>query len=282
MKVTNPLSVIYGDEAIYVQSFELTELDGGVGHIRVDLAIWKRDEEPSFTGKIQKKEASELTSALRVTKDHTRGHFRKDIAYIFPGHKSVRTAGITLGRFLNKDKSVDASKMYLQSYDSVKFRNPVRPGEILKTEVSVTDVKATHVTGDAKQSVDGNETMIIKGMTVKPIKNAKDESALSLDQLIEASAQTVGLFVLDKLQEKEVLPLFHGTGKAELLQSVHDGDNLLIKTKKARLVQAKTMNIFSADIEIFRRIAAKEELVAEIKNVQGLLLPREEVLKKIK
>src|SRR5664279_1365865 len=124
--------------------------------------------------------------------------------------------------------------------------------------------------------------MQIRGMTVKQIQNNERQSVLLLDQLVEAAAQTVGLYVLDSLQSTQVLPLFHGTGQAELLKNVHSDDNLLIKTNKVRVIKAKTMSIFISDLQIYRTLVktrkkgitktsevVNEELIAEIKNLQG-------------
>jgi 3-hydroxymyristoyl/3-hydroxydecanoyl-(acyl carrier protein) dehydratase len=271
------LSIIYGDEAIYVHTFEKTGEGSGIGRIIVNPKLWKREEEPSFN-------SAELT----VTKDHMRGHFRPDIASLLPGHKSIRTAATILGQ------SLDPKNTYLKKYNTVKFRSPVLPGQTLTTKITVSDKSEDMVTGDAIQSVNGKESMDIRGMQVKKITDANEKSVLLLDQLVEASAQTVGIYVLESLQNSDLLPLFHSTGEAEIINNIQAGDNLLIKANNVKIVKAGPMNIFSANIEIYRLFTeiteengvtvakvTKEELVSTIKSVQGLLLPKAEILKKL-
>ena len=274
------LSVIYGDEAIYVHTFEKTDEASGIGRVIVNPKLWKREEEPSYN-----------STSLKITKEHVRGHFRPDIASLFPGHKSVRTAATALGQSL---KSESPENIYLSKYRTVKFRSPVLPGQTLTTKITISDKSEDAVTGDAIQSVNDKESMDIRGMHVKKIKNKGEESALLLDQLVEASAQTVGMYVLASLQNSDLLPLFHSTGEAELIKSIQPGDNLLIKANNVKIVKAGPMNIFSSDIEIYRAFTemteengaiiakvTKEELVSTIKSLQGLLLPKTEILKKL-
>lgn len=271
------LSAIYGDEAIYVHTFEKTGEGSGIGRMIVNPRLWKRDEEPSYN-----------SAALAITKNHMRGHFRSNIASLLPGHKSIRTAATILGQ------SLDPKEIYLYKYKSVKFRSPVLPGQTLTTKVTVSGKTEDSVTGDAIQSVNGKESMDIRGMQVKKIKDASEKSVLLLDQLVEASAQTVGMYVLASLQNNDLLPLFHSTGEAEFIRSIQAGDNLLIKADNVKIVKAGSMNIFSSGIEIYRGFTGmteengatiakvtKEELVATIKNLQGLLLPKAEILKKL-
>lgn len=277
------LSAIYGDEAIYLHTFEKSGDGEGIGRLIVNPKLWKRDEEPSFN-----------SANLIITKEHMLGHFRPDIASVFPGHKSIRTAAIALGQSLKADESVNEKQICLNKYKSVKFRNPVLPGAILVTRITSIEKSVDSVTGDATQTVNDKETMDIRGMQVKKIKDASEESTLLLDQLVEAAAQTVGMYVLASLQNEQLLPLFHSTQEAELFKSVKTGDNLLIKATNIRIVKTSSMNIFSADLQITRASTqlstekdeivpklAREELIATIKNLQGLLLPKEDVLKKL-
>ncbi|MBU4099647.1 SDR family NAD(P)-dependent oxidoreductase [Patescibacteria group bacterium] len=277
------LSAIYGDEAIYVHTFEKIGEGRGIGRLIVNPKLWKRDEEPPFN-----------TTPLDITKEHMRGHFRPDIASLFPGHKSIRTAAIALSQLFKQDEPVDPHKIYLEAYKSVKFRSPVLPGQTLTTKITLSGKTKDTVTGDAIQSVNGKESMDIRGMQVKKIKNAGEENALLLDQLIEASAQTVGMYVLASLENNDLLPLFHSTGEAKLLKTIQSGDNLLIKANNVKIIKTASMNIFSSDIEIYRAFTqittqdgviipkvTREELVATVKALQGLLLPKAEILKKL-
>jgi NAD(P)-dependent dehydrogenase (short-subunit alcohol dehydrogenase family)/3-hydroxymyristoyl/3-hydroxydecanoyl-(acyl carrier protein) dehydratase len=288
------LSAIYGDEAIYVHTFEKVGEGKGIGRVIVNPALWKREEEPSFAGEIKDKGENVLTTTLTVTKEHTRGHFRTDIALLLPGHKSIRTAMMALGRFLMSDNTVDLKGIYLSKYKSVKFRSTVLPGQTITTKVKLSEKTEDAVVGDASASVNDKETIDIHGMQARRIKNLGEEGVLLLDQLVEAAAQTVGLYVLESLKDEPVLPLFHSTGEAEIFKSVQAGDNLLIKTENAKIIKSGSMKIFSADLEITRGFVetltengvvvpkvVKEELIATIKGLQGLLLPKEEVLKKL-
>jgi len=301
------LNQIYGEEAVYVHTFQKLSEDKGVGRIVVNPALWKREDEPSFAGKVKGKNEDHLESELAVTKEHMRGHFREDIAFLLPGHKSVRTAAVALGNFLDNKEG----GFRLKKYASVKFRSPVLPGQTLRTSViarprsgeaipEAQKIAASSPTprndiiiGDAVQTVNGKESMDIRGMVVEKVTD-ENKSVLLLDQLIEAAAQTVGMQVLENLKNEDLLPLFHSTGEAEMIGDVKAGENLLVKAEKVKIVKAGQMNIFSADITITKgsvemveekddRIAkvTKEETVATIKSLQGLLLPKEEVLKKI-
>jgi NAD(P)-dependent dehydrogenase (short-subunit alcohol dehydrogenase family)/3-hydroxymyristoyl/3-hydroxydecanoyl-(acyl carrier protein) dehydratase len=282
------LNSIYGEEAVYVATFQKVDESRGVGRIIVNPEIWKRAEEPTFVGKVTSKTDTSSVSELPVAQAHMRGHFREDLAYILPGHKSVRTASLALGGFLGD------GNYQLRKYASVKFRAPVVPGRTLITKVTIAESSKGTAKGDAVQSVDGKESMDIRGMVVERLKNS-EESVLLLDQLIEAAAQTVGMQVLAGLEGEELLPLFHSTGEAEILINVKAGENLLVKAEKVRVVESGAMKIFSGDLEIVRATVetvtengektaklTKEEKVATIKSLQGLLLPKEEVLKKLK
>ncbi len=289
------LSAIYGEEAIYVHTFEKVAEGRGIGRMIVNPMLWKRNDEPSFAGhSFAPDGATAGKSELHVTKDHMRGHFRPDIASLLPGHKSIRTASVALGRFLNEDRSVDEQKIYLKKYSSVKFRSPVLPDQVLETKVTLDEKSEETVTGHAVQAVNGKESMDIRGMQVVKLKENEKMSVLLLDQLVEAAAQCVGMYALESITE-DLLPLFHSTGEAELHKSIAAGDNLLIKTENAKIVKMGSMNIFSADFEISRGFVemtaedgeqlpkvTREETVATIKNLQGLLLPKEEVLKKLR
>jgi NAD(P)-dependent dehydrogenase (short-subunit alcohol dehydrogenase family)/3-hydroxymyristoyl/3-hydroxydecanoyl-(acyl carrier protein) dehydratase len=288
------LSAIYGEEAIYIHTFKKISEGHGIGRIIVNPTLWKRNEEPPFAGEVKDSQSNELKTELHVTKDHMRGHFRPDIASLFPGHKSIRTASIALARFLNEDKTVDEQKIYLKKYSSVKFRSPVLPGQTLETKVTLDEKSEETITGYATQTVNEEESMDIHGMQVIKLKDNENQSALLLDQLVEAAAQCVGMYVLESLNQENLLPLFHSTGEAEIYKTIESGDNLLVKTENAKIVKMGSMNIFSANLEITRGSIemieengekkpkiTKEETVTTIKNLQGLLLPREEVLKKL-
>ncbi len=287
--VTDSLTIlnsIYEENAVYVHTFQKLTEGQGVGRVIVNPSIWQREKEPLFEGVVKSEEKISLVSELEITKDHMRGHFRSDLAFILPGHKSIRTASVALGKLLNLEK------IRLKKYTSVKFRSPVTPGQTLVTKVTVSQSGNT-AKGDALQTVNGKESMDIRGMIVEPLGN-KSESVLLLDQLIEAAAQTVGMQVLTGVKEEELLPLFHSTGEAEMISDVKAGDNLLVKAEKVRIIQTGKMQIFSADLEITRGTfntvtengdtivkLVKEEKIAVIKSLQGLLLPKQEVLKKI-
>ncbi len=288
------LSSIYGDEAIYVHTFEKVGEHKGEGRVIVNPKLWKRDKEPSFAGEIKSKTSDQIISSLTLSKDHMKGHFRSDIVSLFPGHKSIRTAAITLGRFLTTDAEFDPKQIYLTQYKSVKFRSPVLPGQTLTSKVTLAEKSDVEVTGDAVQENIDKESMDIRGMVVKRVLNKEDESVLLLDQLVESAAQTVGMYLLVSLQNEQVLPLFHSTGNAELIKNVQPGDNLLIKANNVKISKMGSMNVFSTDLEITRAIigvvseknekvqkVVREELIATIKSLQGLLLPKEEALKKL-
>ena len=295
------LSAIYGDEAIYVHTFKKLGENKGVGRIIVNPSLWKRQDEPSFLGEIKNRSQNQLITSLTMKKEHMLGHFKEDLSPIFPGHKSIRTAALSLGQFLDKDK-VELENLRLRKYQSVKFRSPVLPGQTLTTKVTLTNpppfIKGgsggiSSVVGNAAQSVNDKETMDIRGMVVEFVKDG-EKSALLLDQLIESAAQTVGMQVLVNLGSEDLLPLFHSTGEAEIFENVRPGDNLLIKAMNVKISKSGSMNIFSADFKITRALiesvsekgekfskVTKEELIATIKSLQGLLLPKEEVLKKL-
>lgn len=275
------LGQIYGDDAIYVHTFEKTGENKGIGRIVVNPKLWGRGNEPKFTGKILNRDKNNFTISLLIAKSHMRGHFRSGLPSLFPGHKSIRTAAVALGRFFEIDGAVDLKRIRLNKYISVKFRSPVLPGDELITKVTMASKIKNCVTGDAVQSVNEKESMDIRGMVVYALRE-NEESALLLDQLIEAAAQTMGMYILDELKDEDLLPLFHSTGEAEMFKSVNPGDNLMVKAETVRLVKSGGMNIFSGDLEIVVKIDEKEELIASIKTLQGLLLPKEEVLKKLK
>lgn len=285
------LSLIYGDQAVYVHTFEKTGEGSGIGRLIVNPKLWKREEEPSFEGEITDKKDNQISTKLNITKEHMPGHFKPDLAVLLPGHKSIRAASVALGRFFDPQRSVNQKQVYLYKYNSVKFRSPVLPNQTLNTTVTLTQKSQDYVEGNAVQTVNGKESMDIRGMQVKKIK---DESVMLLDQLVEASAQTIGMYVLSSLQNDDLLPLFHSTGEAELIKSIQAGDNLLIKANNVKIVKAGPMNIFSSDLDIYRASTQittennvvtpkiiNEELVSTIKNLQGLLLPKAEVLKKL-
>lgn len=285
------LNTIYGEEAIYVHTYEKIAENKGIGRIIVNPKLWKRNEELSFVGEIKGegiKKEDEIITSLKVLKEHMPGHFRADIASLFPGHKSIRTASVALGRFFGKDGSVDQDKIFLRKYKSVKFRNTVLPGQTLTTKVVVQNIVPLQtgktknmVMGDAIQTVNDKESMDIRGMVVeKLIVGANSNSpVLLLDQLVEAAAQAVGMHLLVGVKDDSpVLPLFHSTGEAEIFLDAKPGDNLLLKTENAKIIKMGPMNIFSADVEVVRG----DEKIAVIKGLNGVILPKEEVLKKLK
>ncbi len=283
------LGRIYGNEAVYVHTYEKLGDNSGIGRLVANPHLWQRDTEPSFTGEIKSHTANLFTTSLLVTKEHMRGHFRPEIASVFPGHKSIRTASISLGRFLN----LDEKRVQLRKYKSVKFLSPVLPDQTLTTKVTLTDKTEDLAVGDAIQFTIDKETMQIHGMVVERIRD-NEANSLILDQLVEAAAQTIGMHVLVSLKNEQMLPLFHSTGEATIFKNTQPGNNLLIKAENIKIIQRGTMNIFSADVEIkhafidFEEVngekaakVVKEELVATIMGLQGLLLPKEEVLKKL-
>ncbi len=280
------LSSIYGDEAIYVHTFKKTTDASGIGRLIVNPALWKKDTEPSFAGEVINKSEKELTASLEIVKEHMPGHFRDDIASLFPGHKSIRTAFTSLSRFLQADLNTDESKIRLKSYARVKFKGTVVPGDKLVTKINLTDKQEKFVMGDAVQDVGGTVTAEISGMTVEKIDDS-GKSVLYLDQLVEAGAQAVGIYVMQSMKDagedmNEVLPLFHSTGEAIINGDIAAGDNVLIYLEKARIIKANNMNIFSADAFYKKMTPNGEEEIASVKGLSGVILPKEEVLKKIK
>lgn len=284
------LATIYGECAVYLHTFNKS--NGGQGRVIVNSALWKREEEPSFAGEILGKTDNEIKTSLGVTDEHMRGHFRDDIAHLFPGHKSIRTAGITLARFINGDSRFEEKDYVLRKYSSVKFRSPVLPGQRLVSEVRLSEKSALGVVGDAKQKVNEKESMEIYGMFVEK-KAENEESVLLLDQLVETAAQAIGVYLLDDLKGEELLPLFHSTGAAELFKNIKNGDSLIVMTKNVKLVKMNSMNIFSGDVDIYRgevsqnKDGQSSELkqggkLASILSLSGVLLPKMEMLKKLK
>lgn len=279
------LSSIYGDAAIYVHTFKKTSDSTGTGRLIVNPALWKRDAEPSYAGDVISKSEKELTSSLSIVKEHMPGHFRDDIASLFPGHKSLRTAFTSLSRFMQADLGTDESKIRLKGYSRVKFKGTVVPGDKLVTKVNLIEKQEGFIRGDAVQSVNDLVTTEISGMNVE--RAVDTVSAMSLDQLVEAGAQAVGMFVMQSMREAgemeaEVLPLFHSTGEAIMNGEAAAGDNILIYLEKARIIKANNMNIFSADALFKKKTDKGEEEIASVKSLSGVILPKEEVLKKIK
>lgn len=287
------LSSIYGDEAIYVHTFKKTSETTGVGRLIVNPSIWKKDMEPSFVGEIVEKSDKEQSASLDIVKEHMPGHFRDDIASLFPGHKSIRTAFMALSRFLQPDSGKDESNVRLRSYVRVKFKGTVVPGDKLVTKVKILPnpplekegETARFVTGDAVQSVNESATTEIDGMIVERVEDA-GKSVLCLDQLVEAGAQAVGIYVLQSMKDaggnmNEVLPLFHSTGEANMSGDIAAGDNILIYLEKARIIKANNMNIFSADAVFKKKTDKGEEEIAFVRGLSGVIMSKEEVLKKI-
>jgi 3-hydroxymyristoyl/3-hydroxydecanoyl-(acyl carrier protein) dehydratase len=278
-----PLSMIYGNEAIYVTTYQKIGDNLGVGRLIVNPSVWKRDEEPSFAGEIVEKDEKHLVSKLKVTKEYMRGHFHEEIALILPGHKSIRITAIALGQLLHKD-----SDTYLSSYDSVKFRSPILPGKTITTKITLTSGDQA----DASIYIADNDKSVldIKGLKVKKLSEAKSasggtkkgESVLFLDQLLEAAAQTVGLHVLYEKEDLSGLPMFLGTEKAELVGSVQTADDLLIKIGSVKILNMQNMQVFTVDVRIYKKASTvAEELVATIKTLQGIIVSKEELLKKL-
>lgn len=291
------LAKVYGPQAIYVDAIIATDPDNGVGQVTVDPERWGREQEPSYEGTINAfvPQDHRLTTSLAVLPGHYVDHFKPEIGGLFAGHKSIRNAATTLAQLIKavyQDESGQdlLSTLQLVAYQSAKFRKPILPGSVIQTEV--TGSKTDAMSGDAVISVEGNKASEIKGMTLAPLEG---ENLLYLDQYVEMGAQVLGIVALIGLempaeQKNKLLPLFRGTGKAELKSQVIPGDNLVIEAQVTKRMSLGRLNTFEGNVAIYRLVRTTEgdneelqrELVATIEGMNAMVAPEEEILNLIR
>ena len=94
------------------------------------------------------------TKAVRADQDWARGHFPGDP--IFPGVLITEAlAQVAALIFLADNRDRAGSAVYLVGLDKIRFRRPVRPGEELRLEVTVTGRKRRIWIFEGKATVDG-------------------------------------------------------------------------------------------------------------------------------
>jgi len=102
------LSEWYGDNAIFVDTLEMTSVDQGVGR-------------------------------MVVAKDYTKGHFNERVGQeILPGHVMIEAAAQTLGLIALRGKA-DNNTMPMFQEVSAKFLKAARPGDGLRIYGEVTE-----------------------------------------------------------------------------------------------------------------------------------------------
>lgn len=291
------LAKVYGPKAIYINTITATGPDNGVGQVTVDPERWGRDKEPSYEGTVSAfvPQDHRLTTSLAVLPGHYVDHFKPEIGGLFAGHKAVRNAATTLVQLIKavyQDESGQdlLSTLQLAGYQSAKFKKPILPGSVIQTDV--TGSKTDAMSGDAVISVEGNKASEIKGMTLAPLGG---ENPLYLDQYVEMGAQTLGIVALIGLempaeQKNKLLPLFRGTGKAELKSQVTAGDNLVIEAQVTKRASFSSLNTFEGNVAIYRLVRStsgdieesQRELVATIDGMNAMVAPEEEILNLIR
>jgi 3-hydroxyacyl-[acyl-carrier-protein] dehydratase len=94
------------------------------------------------------------TKAVRADEDWARGHFPGNP--IFPGVLITEAlAQVAALVFLAAHRDRAGSTVYLVGVDKIRFRRPVRPGEELRLEVTVTGQKRRIWMFDGRATVDG-------------------------------------------------------------------------------------------------------------------------------
>lgn len=259
---------MYNADTRYVDSLVVFDSERSFGFYRVkdkdtenDLpgidAITYLDQDPAIA-----------RIALTVDYNDTAGHFTSDFGVsVLPGHKMVRAAAIAASENLVESIPYECNPRLAGISGPIEFKVPVQPGDRLIVEVESAD-KATEKTTDVSVKVGQTEVASVAGLKFElkgPIK--VDGDGMSLDRLIEAAAQTLGLAFLHTNDVREVLPLFAGVkGPIVYTKDVLPGQLLEME---AVLNKGGGTNQFSGDVTI----RVDDEVVAQVLGIDCRLFP---------
>lgn len=126
------------------------ELFGETQDARSVLSVWYGDNAIFVdTLKIENNKQSG-TGRLIVTKEHTKGHFNKNLGFsVFPGHLMIEAAAQTLGLIAMENRIPSDMIPLFQGIESVKFLKSAIIGNVLQIRASLTEQAKRGFVGNA-------------------------------------------------------------------------------------------------------------------------------------
>lgn len=239
-------SYSYGEQAMYVDTIE----ENGMSHALVtDIRL--EEAKLRLVGDISGN-VNRAAATVRVTEDHTRGHFK-----ILPGHKRVGMA-IAVARDRYEAKH-PGKTLELISIGTANFGKLVATGDTIDVDVERDgDVYGAAITSSREVAAS------IAGMRFREIDRV-DKDALTPNQLIEMGAQAAGLSTGEfKLGQRGRLPMFNSFGDADFYRMPEKGEALIIKPDVKVEGDLMTGSF---------RIYSGEELIARVGSLEAKMWP---------
>lgn len=264
------LSQWYGDNAIYVDTIEnKRERQGkksGIGRLMATNDRTDR-REPLCIDRVYIKSETEVIGILKVTDDHTLGHFKKDsgLPMVFPGHKRIRAAVEAVREAERLRSNNSKTGAVLWGFDRVEFNKIIKPGNLL--EINIKEIERRHdVTWqDVEIKRESDVVASIKNMVVELTDGREGENPLFLeDQLIESAAQTAGL-IYSSFEEGDSMPLFQSIGGTRFFKRANTGDDISMHTEVSTGIQG--------EFEAFVVFKANGGMIGQINKLRAKAVP---------
>lgn len=259
---------MYNTDTRYVDSLVMFDQGRAYGFYRVS----EEDTGSELPGNTQvtylDQDPAIALIALTVDDNDTAGHFTSDFGIsVLPGHKVIRAAAIVASANLAERIPYEFNPRFAGVSGPIEFKVPVQPGDRLLVEVESAD-GATEERTDVSVKIGQTEVASVAGLkfeSTDPIR--VDGDGISLDRLIEAAAQTLGLAFLHTKDVREVLPLFAGVkGPIVYNKEVLPGQLLEME---AVLNKGDGTKQFSGDVYI----RVDDEVVAQVLGIDCRLFP---------
>lgn len=270
------LAPLYGPKARYVDTLRLGILKGtGIGRLQIDSSRWTIEGEQSFDD-----------NPFTVNKSDTQDHFSENVGvFRLPGHKMLR-AGFRIMIKKWREQSHSDSSMRIEEYDSIKFPKPIIPGDDVEVGIMIEQVGTSTITANVNGKKPGEDKTLFEifGVTGARIDSPQD---FTEDQVLEAAAQTLGLVALggkiDLSDDNSKVPVFLGTGKAQFLEQIYEGDELIFQAEVTDTT-GRFIPTVTGTVTVYRKVQDLEngtieaQPIARIEDLQFAMIPKKRVM----
>lgn len=257
------LSRWYGPDSLSFHMVRKIDSQTAQGKFLVGINLCGLNALPPLTDSVSLIDMA-LASTLKTIPDHARQHYVDEIGLkLVAGHTLAGAIVETFSQGLQKQQ-VEPTAVYMVGFDSLRFRRPVFPGQVISITAPLQQLNYESITADAYLTVNSVRNVIVRNLCSKIEKPIEDQSTLFAQHwLLEVAAQGIGVFALEEAIDMQgKVPVLMEFGKSTFAKiPVRAGDLLSIYMK----LRPVTETALAGEAMIYRR----DTVVA---NLQGIII----------